>query len=330
MDWNQTFIELINKANEGNLDAQIQLHDLYYDHQDAKQEFNDDLISFYEKGANENKPYFVYYYGMMCYLGYGVERDKEKGIELIKKSMEYKCSQAYYMMAIFHLMDLCHFSTYNELLEQAMNMNNANAYIESARDYDSQKDSKMTIKHYKKAIELGSAYAIYKLGEYYHDHNNYNLAKKYYKNAITKNIHHAYFNLAIMYSHGEGFKTNDEKALELYKKAIELGNTRAMVNVASYYENNNRRSDAKKLYKMAIEQDKDPMAYYALGQIYVDEKKIKKAIKLFIAGAKEDSYDCRVMAMRMGVLSLDWDDKEIDAYVKFYDSIKYFGASDIY
>jgi len=330
MNWNNTFVELTNKANEGDLEAQTKLHDLYCDNRDEKQEFNQELVEFYKKGANENKPYSLYYYSVMHFAGYGMDKDEDKAIELLKKSMEYNCSEAYYMAAVTHLAGVCHFSTYKDLLDQAMDMNNANAYIESARDYDSQNNDKMAIKHYKKAIELGSKYAIYKLGEFYHDREKYVLAKKYYKEAIKHEVHHAYFNLAVMYHLGEGYRVqrNDKWALELFHKAVELGNTRAMVNIAQYHEYNGNEDDAIKYYQMAIDEGKDPAAYRGLGKIYLKDKEIKKAIKLIVEGAREGDPECEMIARNFGILNLDWNDEQIDRIAALCDTLKHFGAAD--
>ena len=64
-------------------------------------------------------------------------------------------------------------------------------------------------------------------------------------------------NLAMMYVKGQGVSQDYAKAIELYKKALELGNTSAMYNLARLYEKGQGVSQdykkAKELYEKAVE-----------------------------------------------------------------------------
>jgi TPR repeat protein len=65
------------------------------------------------------------------------------------------------------------------------------------------------------------------------------------------------FNLAVCYANGEGVTKSAEKAVELYERAIELGNASAMFNLAVCYENGTgvtkSAEKAVELYERAIE-----------------------------------------------------------------------------
>ena len=92
-------------------------------------------------------------------------------------------------------------------------------------------DENKAIEYYKKAINLGRAYAAYRIGEVYFYKDCYEEAIKYYKYAeiiYNKNsvnndamyIGYAISNLAYMYERGYGTAVNIVKACELYKKSF--------------------------------------------------------------------------------------------------------------
>ena len=340
------FNDLITKANEKDVKAMNMIHNYYCLENYMTQDYNDDLIKLITEGANHNKPYSLFHLGIMNLLGSGIKKDFDKGIELIKKSMNVKCSQAYYLMAMLVLANQTQYELdYDQLITIAMQMKNSSAFVQRGIEY-SDKDMKKSAEFFRKAIKLDNDIAIYRLGELYHDHKKYKLAIKYYNQAMSKNIHHACFNLAVMYregetknvhtSHfklphqkdGEGVDINIDTAKELFTKAMDMGNVRAITCIGGIYEEQGNIKEAKKYYKMAIAKG-DTFAKYNLGIIYQKEDKHKKAIKCFILGAKDGhTRSEQILVYDYNVTNLDMNDKEIDQLLNFHYAIKDFGAYD--
>lgn len=216
MDWNKIFMELTTKANNGDADAMTKLHDHYWNDKDLLQNFDDNLVAFYESNVG---PYSLYQLGIMHFFGMGYEKDINVGVEYIKKSLAAGCSQAFVYMAVMVRECVIKDLNYDELVDKAIVMGNFNGYIERGM-------ANNDVKLLQKAADMGSSYALHKVGEYYHDLEDYKNAKKYYLKAIKHNVNHSYYNLGIMNLYGEGCKKNDDKAMKLFVKAKEFGNNR--------------------------------------------------------------------------------------------------------
>jgi len=199
---NQYFINLTRKADQGDNEAINTLIDDYDNDRDEQQVFDQELINFYLENSNNNGPYSTYYLGLMYLTGKGVTGDVEKGTQLIKKSMQLNCSQAYYLMTILHETEICQdeeCGTYSVLLSKAIKLNNSSAYLMKALEYENT-DLNEYLDHLRKAAELGNSNAWCRLGQYYQDNEDYSSAIKYY--SMGDNNSHCLFNLAIMYMCG--------------------------------------------------------------------------------------------------------------------------------
>ena len=328
-DLNSTdLLNLIIKADEGDSATMNMLHNYYSLEKYMTQKFDDGLIKVLTERANKNKPYSLLQLAIMHLTGLGLEQDFDKGIDLLKKSINAKCSHAYYFMAILVAANQIDYEmTYDELISKAIDMNNSSALVQKGIEY-SETNFKKSVEFYKKAIELDNDYAIYKLGELYHDNKKYKLAIKFYRQAMDKNVDHAYFNLGVMYREGEGVKVDFEEAKKLLKKAMSLNNVRAITCIGELHHRSDNFEKAKKYYKLAIAKD-DTLAKYNLGIIYETEEKHKKAIKCFIGNAKDGHYESQEKLLyKYNVTDLDMTDDEIDEILAFHNTFKNFGAYD--
>jgi TPR repeat protein len=96
------------------------------------------------------------------------------------------------------------------------------------------------------------------------------LARKYYKKACKKNHQHSLFNLAVIYKEGEGVTKNENKAIKLFKRSMNLGNIKALNNLGAIYCDRGDYYEGKKFYKQAMQQG-CPLASYNLGKLYVQD-----------------------------------------------------------
>ncbi len=322
-------VDLISRADAGDNNAINKIHNYYCLEKYINQSYEPEQIQIIKKMASENNPYSLIHLSIMYLYGFGLEKNFDKGIKLLKKSINVGCSEAYYLMGILVLTDKTKYELgYNKLLDKAIKLNNSSALMQRGTEY-SGTDPKKSSEFYKKAILLGNNYAVYKLGELYHDNRNYKLAIKYYKLAMIKNVHHAYFNLAVMYREGEGMQKNFIFAKELFEKADELGNTRAMTCIGVMYHDQGNLEGAKRYHKLAISKYDDTLSKYNLGLIYKEMGNHKKAIKLFIEAAKTDHKTSKNRLLNWyGLSDLNATDDEIDELLKFHTIIKKFGCYD--
>jgi len=325
---NVDFTNMIIRADDNNNEAINALHNYYCLEKYIGQEHTNELIEFLKERSDQSKPYSLLHLSMVYLLGLGINKDFNKGIELLKNSVDVGCSEAYYLMAILVLTKQIEYEMdYDELISKAMEMKNSSAFIQKGFEY-SDTDFKKSSEFFKKAIALNNDTAIYRLGELYHDNKKYKLAIKYYKIAMDKNVHHAYFNLAIMYREGEGVKIDFVQAKKLFKKAMELDNVRAITCIGGLHETSDNIQKAKKYYKLAINKD-DTFAKYNLGMLYEKEKKYKKAIKCFIESAKDEHMASQYKLLNdYNVTNLNIIDEEIDELLNFHYAFRNFGAYD--
>lgn len=138
------------------------------------------------------------------------------------------------------------------------------------------------------AADRGSQYAVKNLYKEYatdsHLRQNYSATTVFF----TANTHYSYScsYLAYIYEHGIFFDKDIEKAIELYQKAVQMGNPIAMNNLARIYIDYNlsgtnipAKSDiykiAVKLFGMAIDYD-DTNAMNNLAQLYSNGHFVEK------------------------------------------------------
>jgi TPR repeat protein len=108
------------------------------------------------------------------------------------------------------------------------------------------------------------------------------LALKCFEKSAKENNTVAMQNTALMYRHGLGMKENDViKSVEWYKKAIDLGDTDAMVSLAGMYllgENINY-AEAKELYRQAANKGNID-AIYETGWMYSEGMGVDRDYKI--------------------------------------------------
>uniref|UniRef100_A0A6C0C7E1 Sel1 repeat family protein n=1 Tax=viral metagenome TaxID=1070528 RepID=A0A6C0C7E1_9ZZZZ len=292
-----SFDELIAQADDGDLNAMNKLHNLYYDNEYVFENFDKKSLEFYKGIVNNAQPYLLYH---IAILEFFINGDAISAFDYLDRSMQAKCSQAYYMMAIFINENVFDYpSDYDTLMTDAMKMNNSNAFVDSGIECD---DDEVKVAFFEKAASLENSYGIHKLGEFYYSINEFAMAGRYYEQSCTYDNKEGYFDLAMMHLNGKGYQKNDKVAKQLLKKSIKFGNIQAMTQMGNMYRANQKYDKCKKYYKVAIKNN-DPVACYNLGNVYVEQNNIKSAIKFFILGAKLGNDDCAKMALKYGVMT---------------------------
>lgn len=187
------------------------------------------------------------------------------------------------------------------------------AYIYFLKD-----DYENAIKYFTKSLEIykSNFKCNYELGISYKnlpidfnlDEDSYNRiyvqnmkkAGEYLSKAIqeTPLKYNVLISLAELYETYSYPEKNDEKAISLYKMAIELKplNTELYLNVSNLYKNIKKYSEAKQFaYKAISLNDKIPSAYVTLGDIYKEEKDFNKAIENYNKSLELDKSSAYIL-----------------------------------
>ncbi len=186
----------IDKAENGDLDAQYQLANLYkygygtkVDEVKAK-ELYEKVFPSYKKAATEGDPKAQYILGTMYYNGFGVELNYETA-----------------------------FKWYEESAKQG----NASAQFDLGKLYDYglgiEKDEEKALEWFVKAAEQGNPDFQSYLGNLYRNEGDYEKALNWFEKAASQGDDYSQNTLGNMYFDGIGVEQDYEKALAWYKKA---------------------------------------------------------------------------------------------------------------
>ncbi len=171
---------------------------------------------------------------------------------------------------------------------------------------------------------MGSVYAMYKLGEVYHNCEQYIMAKQYYNAAIKANCKNSYFNMGIMYMRGEGVSVNNEKATELFEKALQLGHTKAMSILGNVYMNIvNCKQKAIQCMLTAINDNNDSLSAYNLGIVFQKKESHVDAIKWLLVGAKQEHLASQQELLdSYGIINYNITEQEISDLVQLHEKMR--------
>ncbi len=171
--------------------------------------------------------------------------------------------------------------------------------------------------------ESGDAKAQHRLGIMYYNgqdgvEQSYEKAAEWYQKAIETDpdFPDAYNSLGGCYLDGEGVPKNQKKALELYKKAAELGNAHAPFNIGLIYEQGlgveTDNEEALRWYELASERGL-PEGSHNAGLAYIRgivvPRDIKKSLK-FLRRAAEKNF--ALSQQQLGHMYLNGDGVEKD------------------
>ena len=239
--------------------------------------------------------------GDMYLYGYGIKEDEEEGMKWLKKSAEagnwgtmHKLGNRYYNQGNYGEA----VEWYRKSFDKGFDWdgyNLANCYYNG---YGVSQNYLKALKLYREVYDLensASGSAANAIGNIHYNEKNYLEAIEWYKKGIEKTLDWAYHNLANCYYYGNGVRKDELKALDLYKKAYDLGDSASgpainMLGVIAY----NRRDykHAVTFYKRGTEKDYN-WAYYNLAECYYNGNGVKKD--------KNKAYELYRKAAELGI-----------------------------
>lgn len=264
--------ELIDLANDGDVEAMIILGSSYYG--EGREEFDvdyDEAAKWFKKLADKGDALGLTLYGECCYYGYGVRQNKYKAVEYLQMALEdvpIPRAQG--------LLGHCYFlgegvsldsEKAEELLCKAVEGGNTDALFDLGCLYRYHYEiGSEAIHWFEKAGEAGSAYAYTCIGEIYREgeiiSRNYARAYDYFKKAADDGDEDAQNYLGLMFLQGEHVQENDSKAFQYFKKAAEQDLAAAQCNLGKCYYygwgTQPRMQLAQYYLKKAADQDFEP------------------------------------------------------------------------
>ncbi|GHT45707.1 hypothetical protein FACS189454_05630 [Planctomycetales bacterium] len=227
--------EMQKKADAGDVKAQLELG-FHYD-TDGNYE---DAMKWYRKAADNGSAAANVGIGFLILNGQGVPQNKEKGKEIIRKSVDGLLNEAKQDEPIAQvIMGWCYDS--------------GNGVTE---------DKSEAVKWFRKAAEQGNAVAQNNLGDCYYNGNGVTEDKseavKWYRKAAEQGNACAQNNIGECYYNGEGVTEDKAEAVKWFRKAAEQGYASAQNNLGDCYYNGEGvtqdYAEAVKWYRKAAEQ----------------------------------------------------------------------------
>lgn len=300
-------LDLIERAKNGDSDAQCQLGLLYAKGDDVKQSY-EEAFRWFLLSANQGNSRANHFLGI-CYLeGKGVEQDYSEAVEWFRKAAEQGIAGSQVVMGYCY---------------------------ENGKGVE--KDCDEAVNWYRKAADQGHKGGQYALGLCYEGgrgvEQDWSEAVNWYRKAAEQGHDAAQFKLGTCHAEGKGVEQDWNEAVKWYRKAAEHGNAIAQYDLGKCYECGNGVTqdwnEALKWYKKAVE-DCRPEAEYSLGKCYYHghgvEQDYSKAIALFrkayksLSDAHAAFYIGRCYLYGNGV---ERDDKEA---VKWFEAANEFGT----
>lgn len=257
------------KETQGEKDKYIPYEDIYSKETEDTREDIYPKEKIYIKEVDCKNDIEQYKLGKQYILGEEIEKNIEKGLDLITKSAEQGNKYALYFLGKEYLK--------GEIVE---------------------KDIDIALNLINKSIERGNKYAQYFLGREYLKGKivEKDIDKALYllnKSAKQENEHAQYF-LGKEYLKGEIVGKDIEKAMTLLNKSVDLGNHYALYSLLKLYL---KDEDIKKGRKKALDllnkavEEKNDYAQYSLGKEYIKgeivEKDIPKALDLLTKSTEQ-------------------------------------------
>lgn len=202
---------LIEKAEAGDADAQVELGNKYYKGLDVEK--NHDLsVEWCRKSADQGNPRGQNAMGVMYQYGYGLEKSFSEALNWYRKAAEQLYDKALYHLGIMY-----------------------------KHGYGVKQNHEDAFGWCMKAAELEYAPAQAEVGWMYSNgcgvKQNNKQAFAWYHKAAKQGNSRAQNNLGVMHRRGAGVKQNNEEAVAWFRKAIEQKSARAQFNLGLMYIN---------------------------------------------------------------------------------------------
>lgn len=162
--------------------------------------------------------------------------------------------------------------------EDDENYLSAEKYYNGANKYPV--DKKKAASLYKQSADDGNSNAMVKYGEMLFKGDGIQMNKaeavKYFQMGSEENNTEAVIKYAsILFNGDDGIEKDTKKAIELYERAADNGNVKAMIFCAKFYNDNNDKLKAMEFYKKAADNDDNESLLELVQMIIDNDEKIE-------------------------------------------------------
>lgn len=275
---------IIDKANEGNAQAQLEAARLYLSGNGVKRDINK-AIYFYQQAANAKNSLAMVELAQIYFDGEGVEKNIKKYEQLLNAAMDLGNGDAAYRLGSHYVTsgknaESGFAKAYNYFDKAAkLGHNEATLWSSLGLCYQFGYGTKVNIskarEYYEKALLIGDETDKYSLAKFLHQHGRNKEdainAEKLMIESAESGYTPAQVELGIWYTQGLGVEEDILKAINYFARAAEAGDAYAQTNLGKMYLNGQGVSpnltEAKRLLAAAAKQG-IPHAHFLLGHLY--------------------------------------------------------------
>lgn len=237
--------ELKELAEQGNIDATLELSERYLQGQGTERDYLQ-AARWYGKAAQTGNAAAQYGLGVLYAHGMGVECDPEKAFTYYRESAEQGFAKAQFALGeMYYTGEGCEQSDADAVhwMEQAeTDCEDPDLYLELAMIYHESEDESVydpdkAFDYAEKAADAGSNVALNLLGTFYEEEEEYPQALEYYSRAAQAGVEIAFLSMGAYYQKGYGTEPDLQKAVECYRQGADSGNMFCLNALAFCYKN---------------------------------------------------------------------------------------------
>jgi TPR repeat protein len=275
---------LEQKAEAGDVEAQIVMGMVYMDGNAVPRDYQKALILF-QKAAAKGHPMAENSLGIMYLNGQGIERNPAEAFKWFQKAVEQGYAQAEYDLGYMYVSGRGiernpaeAFKWFQKAAEQGYAQADRSLGLMYYKGEGVKRDQAKAVELLRKAAELGSPEGMYDLGAAYAEGQavprDYAQAANWYRKAAEQDYTPAQFDLAMAYHEGRGVSRDMQEAAKWFEKASNLGRASATYYLARMYLEGSAgysaaQSASLEKFQKAAEQGY-PRAAMNLGEIHAN------------------------------------------------------------
>lgn len=273
--------------------------------------------TYFQYSADMNNPEAQYRLGINYCDGIGVNKDINKGIDLLNTAANSGHSRAYKSLGDISYFGYCGFEKnldcaiekYNNSISCEIEDEISNAYLNLSRCYQQKKQYDAAVSVLYQGAEKGSADCQNELGLFFENGTHVPMDKSkaflWFEKSANNSYGFGMYNLGRFYESGTCIETNYKKAIDLYIEAANKGVPMAYYKCGLNAYSLKRYSAAKTYYEKAAEKN-IMLAYNQLGYLYEyglvsskEQADKKTALQYFIKAAQSGVADAQNNAGRL-------------------------------
>ncbi|KAF9545669.1 hypothetical protein EC957_010652, partial [Mortierella hygrophila] len=258
----------LKAANQGFVEAQINIGIMYYEGNGVPQDFVK-AMEWFHMAADQGHAGAQYNIGHMYERGDGVPQDFAKAMEWFRMAADQGDADAQFNIGTMYEEGKGvpqDFAKAMEWYRMAADQGYASAEINIGTMYDEGKgvpqDFAKAMEWYRMAADQGYAGAETNIGTMYHDGKgvpqDFAKAMEWYLKAADQGLPVTQCNIGLMYEQGDGVPQDFDKAMEWYRMAADQGHAHAQCSIGvMYYKSQGMTkndSEAIKWFQKAAEQ----------------------------------------------------------------------------